>query len=209
MTVRVGINGFGRIGRNFFRAIAARGADIEIVAVNDLGSLKTMAHLLKYDSVLGVLPNTIEAVDGGISIDGKVDYSAIFKYLSDQAIFAFHLSVRKDSFRIASIWMYRNQPSAIHKVDVVSKMKLWAFLGTGACGRLRQLNNFLAESRIHNTEVTNISNGVRSKLGEEAVACKGNRLSIGIQNGFTLGRLIRCQLNEASTILRVHHKQVR
>lgn len=72
MTVRVGINGFGRIGRNFFRAIAARGADVEIVAVNDLGSLKTMAHLLKYDSVLGVLPNNIEAVDGGISIDGKV-----------------------------------------------------------------------------------------------------------------------------------------
>jgi glyceraldehyde 3-phosphate dehydrogenase len=72
VTVRVGINGFGRIGRNFFRAIAARGADIEIVAVNDLGSLKTMAHLLKYDSVLGVLPNTLEAVDGGISIDGKI-----------------------------------------------------------------------------------------------------------------------------------------
>ena len=72
MTVRVGINGFGRIGRNFSRAIAARGADIEIVAVNDLGSLKTMAHLLKYDSVLGVLPHTIEAVEGGISVDGKV-----------------------------------------------------------------------------------------------------------------------------------------
>ena len=72
MTVRVGINGFGRIGRNFFRAIATRGADIEIVAVNDLGSLKTMAHLLKYDSVLGVLPNTIAAVEGGISVDGKI-----------------------------------------------------------------------------------------------------------------------------------------
>jgi glyceraldehyde 3-phosphate dehydrogenase len=72
VTVRVGINGFGRIGRNFFRAITARGADIEIVAVNDLGSLTTMAHLLKYDSVLGVLPNTIEAVEGGISVDGKV-----------------------------------------------------------------------------------------------------------------------------------------
>jgi len=72
VTVRVGINGFGRIGRNFFRAIAARGADIEIVAVNDLGSLKTMAHLLKYDSVLGVLPQNIEAVEGGISVDGKV-----------------------------------------------------------------------------------------------------------------------------------------
>jgi glyceraldehyde 3-phosphate dehydrogenase len=72
MTVRVGINGFGRIGRNFFRAVAAQGADIEIVAVNDLGSLKTMAHLLKYDSVLGVLPDDITAVDDGISVNGKV-----------------------------------------------------------------------------------------------------------------------------------------
>ncbi len=72
MTVRVGINGFGRIGRNFFRAVMKSGADIEIVAVNDLGSLKTMAHLLKYDSVLGVLPQHIEAVDGGISVDGRV-----------------------------------------------------------------------------------------------------------------------------------------
>ncbi len=72
MTVRVGINGFGRIGRNFFRAVMQSGADIEIVAVNDLGSLKTMAHLLKYDSVLGVLPQRIEAVDGGISVDGRV-----------------------------------------------------------------------------------------------------------------------------------------
>ncbi len=71
MTVRVGINGFGRIGRNFFRAVQASGADIEIVAVNDLGSLKTMAHLLKYDSVLGVLPNDISATDDGIKIDGK------------------------------------------------------------------------------------------------------------------------------------------
>jgi|TARA_B110000196_G_scaffold4820_1_gene4318 glyceraldehyde 3-phosphate dehydrogenase len=72
MTVRVGVNGFGRIGRNFFRAIQKQGADIEIVAVNDLGNQATMAHLLKYDSVLGNLPNDIQAVDGGISIDGKV-----------------------------------------------------------------------------------------------------------------------------------------
>ena len=72
MTIRVGINGFGRIGRNFCRAIRQSGADIEIVAVNDLGAIKTMAHLLKYDSVLGVLPNKIEAVDEGISIDSKL-----------------------------------------------------------------------------------------------------------------------------------------
>ena len=72
MTVRVGINGFGRIGRNFFRAAKARGADIDFVAVNDLGSLDTMAHLLKYDSVLGMLPNTIKSHKDGISVDGDV-----------------------------------------------------------------------------------------------------------------------------------------
>ncbi|MDH3301226.1 MAG: type I glyceraldehyde-3-phosphate dehydrogenase [Acidimicrobiia bacterium] len=72
MAIRVGINGFGRIGRNFFRAAKAAGADVDFVAVNDLGSLETMAHLLKYDSVLGQLPNTIEAAEGGISVDGDV-----------------------------------------------------------------------------------------------------------------------------------------
>ena len=72
MTIRVGINGFGRIGRNFYRAVKQSGADIEIVAVNDLGAIKTMAHLLKYDSVLGVLPNKIEATDESISIDSKI-----------------------------------------------------------------------------------------------------------------------------------------
>lgn len=70
MTIRVGINGFGRIGRNFFRAAKKSGADIDFVAVNDLGSLETMAHLLKYDSVLGQLPNDIKAVEGGLSVDG-------------------------------------------------------------------------------------------------------------------------------------------
>ena len=72
MTVRIGINGFGRIGRNFFRASRALDADIEIVAVNDLGSIETMAHLLKYDSVMGQLPGLIVATDAGISVDGKV-----------------------------------------------------------------------------------------------------------------------------------------
>jgi glyceraldehyde 3-phosphate dehydrogenase len=70
MTIRVGINGFGRIGRNFFRAAKKAGADIEFVAVNDLGSVDTMAHLLKYDSVLGQLENEIQVADDGIKIDG-------------------------------------------------------------------------------------------------------------------------------------------
>ncbi|MGY1732473.1 type I glyceraldehyde-3-phosphate dehydrogenase [Geodermatophilus sp. SYSU D01045] len=71
MTVRVGINGFGRIGRNFWRAAAASGKDIEIVAVNDLTSPEVLAHLLKYDSILGVLGEEVAASDGGIDINGK------------------------------------------------------------------------------------------------------------------------------------------
>ena len=71
MTVRVGINGFGRIGRNFFRAVAASGADIEIVAANDLMDNKSIAHLLKYDSVLGVLQDEVSATEDSITVGGK------------------------------------------------------------------------------------------------------------------------------------------
>ena len=67
---RVGINGFGRIGRNFLRAHVARGGDFEIVAVNDIGDTKTMAHLLKYDSVLGPFAGYVEAADDSITVDG-------------------------------------------------------------------------------------------------------------------------------------------
>jgi glyceraldehyde 3-phosphate dehydrogenase len=71
MPVRVGINGFGRIGRNFFRAAHAAGADFELVAVNDLTDAATLAHLLKYDSVLGRYPGVVEAAADGIVVDGK------------------------------------------------------------------------------------------------------------------------------------------
>ncbi|MDF2849143.1 MAG: gap [Oerskovia sp.] len=71
MTIRVGINGFGRIGRNFFRAIIASGADIEIVGVNDLTDNKTLAHLLKYDTVLGRFPLSVDFDESNIIVDGK------------------------------------------------------------------------------------------------------------------------------------------
>ncbi|HXS33543.1 MAG TPA: type I glyceraldehyde-3-phosphate dehydrogenase [Solirubrobacterales bacterium] len=71
MAVKVGINGFGRIGRNVFRAAHAAGSDLEFVAVNDLVDTATMANLLKYDSILGRFPGEVEAGDGGLSIDGK------------------------------------------------------------------------------------------------------------------------------------------
>jgi len=72
MTVRVGINGFGRIGRNFYRALLASGADIDVVAFNDLFDDDTQAHLLKYDSILGRLDMPVEVVEGGIKVGDKV-----------------------------------------------------------------------------------------------------------------------------------------
>ncbi|GIG34878.1 type I glyceraldehyde-3-phosphate dehydrogenase [Cellulomonas pakistanensis] len=71
MTIKVGINGFGRIGRNFYRAIVASGADIEIVGVNDLTDNQTLAHLLKYDTVLGRFPLSVDFDDDNIIVDGK------------------------------------------------------------------------------------------------------------------------------------------
>jgi len=70
MTLRVAINGFGRIGRNFFRSAKERGLDFDFVAVNDLTDPTTLANLLKYDSVHGRYPGTVEAIEGGLRVDG-------------------------------------------------------------------------------------------------------------------------------------------
>jgi glyceraldehyde 3-phosphate dehydrogenase len=71
VTTRVGINGFGRIGRNFFRATLASGADIEIVGINDITKPEILAHFLKYDTNLGRFPGTVEATESALIIDGK------------------------------------------------------------------------------------------------------------------------------------------
>src|SRR6266513_5401762 len=70
MTIKVGINGFGRIGRNFFRAAKERGADIDFVAANDLLSVELMAHLLKDDTILGTYDGDVELVGDGIKVEG-------------------------------------------------------------------------------------------------------------------------------------------
>src|SRR5882757_6494617 len=79
VTIRVGINGFGRIGRNFFRAAQQRGADIEVVGVNDLTDNATLAHLLKYDSILGRLPYEVKATADEITVGGQT-----FKALAER-----------------------------------------------------------------------------------------------------------------------------
>ncbi|MBU6243673.1 MAG: type I glyceraldehyde-3-phosphate dehydrogenase [Actinomycetales bacterium] len=70
MTIKVGINGFGRIGRNFYRALVASGADVEVVGINDLTDTKTLAYLLKYDSILGRFGRPVQAEDGQIVVGG-------------------------------------------------------------------------------------------------------------------------------------------
>jgi glyceraldehyde 3-phosphate dehydrogenase len=70
MTVKVGINGFGRIGRNYFRALVASGADIDVVAVNDLTDNATLAHLLKFDSILGRFPGEVSYDDDALWVNG-------------------------------------------------------------------------------------------------------------------------------------------
>lgn len=74
MSVKIGINGFGRIGRNIFRALSKDEAfaGIEVVGINDLTDVKTIAHLLKYDSIMGVYEKDVTAVEGGIEVDGKL-----------------------------------------------------------------------------------------------------------------------------------------
>ncbi|TMK71676.1 MAG: type I glyceraldehyde-3-phosphate dehydrogenase, partial [Actinobacteria bacterium] len=69
--VKVGVNGFGRIGRNLFRAAHEAGSELEFVAVNDITDAATLAHLLKYDSILGRFPGRIEAGDDAIVVDGQ------------------------------------------------------------------------------------------------------------------------------------------
>src|SRR5437588_436910 len=83
MTIRVGINGFGRIGRNFFRAARAAGADVEVVAVNDLTSSEINAHLLKYDSTHGTLPDEVKVTGDGIA---RGLMTTVHAYTNDQTL---------------------------------------------------------------------------------------------------------------------------
>ena len=117
MTVKVAINGFGRIGRNYFRALVASGADLDVVAVNDLTDNKTLAHLLKYDSILGRFPGEISYNDEALTVDGEPS-PAIIAERTDAwyaAREARHTEAREMLARLASL----TKSEASHLIDLL------------------------------------------------------------------------------------------
>src|SRR3972149_9550676 len=116
MAIRVGINGFGRIGRNFFRAQQALGADIEVVALNDLGDAKTMAHLLRYDSNLGPFPGEVELADGVLRAAGEE-----LRMLSERAPAALPWSERGVDVVLESTGFFTDREGAQKHIDAGAK----------------------------------------------------------------------------------------
>ncbi len=111
MSIKVGINGFGRIGRNFFRA-SYQDPDIEIVAVNDLADAKTLAHLLKYDSVLGIFNANIQATENAIIVDGKET-----KVLSERDPSNLPWKDLEITVVIESTGLFRKRPDALKHIE--------------------------------------------------------------------------------------------
>lgn len=116
MTIRVGINGFGRIGRNFFRAVLASGADVEIVGVNDLTDNATLVHLLKYDSILGRLGLEVTHTDDSITVGGKT-----FKTLAERDPAALPWGELGADIVIESTGRFTNASDAVKHVEAGAK----------------------------------------------------------------------------------------
>ncbi len=116
MALKVGINGFGRIGRNFYRAVKSRGADIDLVAVNDLTSPATLAHLMKYDSVLGRLDGEVTTTDDGIKVDDDE-----FKVVSERDPKALPWGDLGVEVVIESTGLFTDRDSAAQHIDAGAK----------------------------------------------------------------------------------------
>jgi glyceraldehyde 3-phosphate dehydrogenase len=127
MSIRVGINGFGRIGRNFFRAAKEQGADIDFVAANDLGSVEMMAHLLKNDSVLGRLKSDVKATADGLIIDG-----ATFKILAERDPKALPWADLGVDVVIESTGFFTDREEAAAHLEAGAKLVIISAPATGA-----------------------------------------------------------------------------
>jgi len=129
VTVRVGINGFGRIGRNYFRALVASGADVEVVGINDLAKPEVLAHFLKYDSILGRFPGTIEATDDALIVDG-----AAIKVVSERDPAALPWKELGADIVIESTGLFTNADDARKHIEAGAKKVIISAPGTNEDG---------------------------------------------------------------------------
>jgi glyceraldehyde 3-phosphate dehydrogenase len=129
VTVRVGINGFGRIGRNFFRAALASGADVQIVGINDLASTDVLAHFLKYDSILGKFPGTIETTADSLIVDGQT-----IRVLSERDPGALPWKELGVEIVVESTGLFTNGDEARKHIDAGAKKVIISAPGTNVDG---------------------------------------------------------------------------
>jgi len=129
VTVRVGINGFGRIGRNYFRALVASGADVEVVGINDLAKPEVLAHFLKYDSILGRFPGSIEATDDALVVDGRA-----IKVVSERDPAALPWKELGADIVIESTGLFTNADDARKHIEAGAKKVIISAPGTNEDG---------------------------------------------------------------------------
>ncbi len=152
MALKAGINGFGRIGRNVFRAAHAAGADIDWVGVNDITDTKTLAHLLKYDSILGRFPGTVEHTDDAIVIDGKE-----LKVFAERDPADLPWSDVGADVVIESTGLFTDRDSAAKHLDAGAKKVIISAPATGPDCTLVLGVNFDAYDKENHTVISNAS----------------------------------------------------
>jgi glyceraldehyde 3-phosphate dehydrogenase len=152
MALKAGINGFGRIGRNVFRAAHAQGADIDWVGVNDITDTKTLAHLLKYDSILGRFPGTVEATDTGVLVDGKE-----LRVFAERDPGALPWGELGAEVVIESTGLFTDRENASKHLDAGAKKVIISAPATGADVTLVLGVNFDAYDKDGHTVISNAS----------------------------------------------------
>jgi glyceraldehyde 3-phosphate dehydrogenase (phosphorylating) len=152
MALKAGINGFGRIGRNVFRAAHAQGADIDWVGVNDITDTKTLATLLKYDSILGRFPGEVEATDTGILVDGKE-----LRVFAERDPGALPWSDVGAEIVIESTGLFTDRESASKHLDAGAKKVIISAPAKGADVTLALGVNFDAYDKDSHTVISNAS----------------------------------------------------
>src|SRR3954466_14438462 len=152
MALKAGINGFGRIGRNVFRAAHAAGAEIDWVGVNDITDTKTLAHLLRYDSILGRFPGTVEHPDDTLVVDGKE-----LRVFAERDPGSLPWSDAGADVVIESTGLFTDRDSAAKHLEAGAKKVIISAPATGADVTLALAVNFAASDASQRPVISNAS----------------------------------------------------